>query len=59
MGTKLQALIRSRRFWIAAAGLIVVVAKDTMGLALDPTQIVAVAGIVIAWITGDTFRKTE
>jgi len=59
MNNKLKSLFKSRRFWAAAAGLIVVVAGESFGMKLDETQILAVAGVIVAWITGDTFRRTE
>ena len=59
MSDKLKSLLKSRRFWVAAAGVIVVVAGESFGINLDETQILAVAGVIIAWITGDTFRRTE
>ncbi len=59
MNDKLKSLISSRRFWVAAAGLAAVVSSDVFGFELNTEQVVAVAGIVVAWILGDTLRETK
>ncbi len=59
MNDKLKSLITSRRFWVAAAGLAAVVSSDVFGFELNTEQVVAVAGIVVAWIVGDTLRETK
>lgn len=56
---KLGALLKSRRFWAAAAGLAAVVSSEVFGIKLDTDQVVAVATIVVAWIIGDTVRETK
>lgn len=58
MNDKVKSLVTSRRFWVAAVGLAAVVSSDVFGVTLDTDQLVAVAGIVMAWIVGDTFRET-
>ena len=59
MSEKLKSLITSRRFWVAAAGLAAVVSSDVFGFELNTEQVVAVMGIVVAWIVGDTLRETK
>jgi len=59
MNVKVKSMLASRRFWAAAAGLAAVVGQDLLGVELDTDQIVAVAGIVVAWIVGDTIRETK
>lgn len=54
---KIQSLLKSRRFWAAVAGVVSVVAADMLGVSED--RIMEVAGIAIAWILGDSLRKTE
>ncbi len=54
---KLKALVRSRRFWMAILGAVAVVAHE--GFGLDENQVMTIGGIVVAWIIGDTFRRTE
>ena len=55
---KLQSLIRSRRFWVAVAG-IAVTFSDTFGLGLEPNTIQLVVLLLGAWIVGDSLRSTE
>lgn len=59
MKNKLTTLVQSRRFWVAAAGLVAVVGQEVLGMQLDTEQLVAVASIVVAWIIGDTVRETK
>lgn len=59
MKEKLKAMLISRRFIVAAVGVAVIAAEDLAGIKLDPTQTVALASIVIAWILGDTIRETK
>lgn len=56
---KFTSLLKSRRFWVAAAGLAAVVGQEAFGVQLDTDQLVAVATIVVAWIVGDTVRETK
>lgn len=59
MVQKLKALVASRRFWVAAAGLAAVVSSEIFGYTLDTEQVVAIATIIVAWIVGDTVRETK
>tara|TARA_R110002020_G_scaffold46539_17_gene132392 strand:- start:4692 stop:4871 length:180 start_codon:yes stop_codon:yes gene_type:complete len=59
MDNKVKSLVTSRRFWVAAAGLAAVVTSEVFGFNLNTEQVVAVAGIVVAWIVGDTLRETK
>ena len=59
MKLKLHALLQSRRFWAAAAGLLAVLGQDLFGVELATDQLVAIASIVVAWIIGDTLRETK
>lgn len=54
---KLSALIQSRRFWMAIVGIVAIAAEDLLGL--DPEEVLMVGGVVVAWIIGDSVRKTE
>ncbi len=56
---KFASLLKSRRFWVAAAGLAAVVGQEAFGIQLDTEQLVAVATIIVAWIVGDTIRETK
>jgi hypothetical protein len=59
MNAKVKSMLASRRFWVAAAGLVAVVGQDLLGVDLDTDQVVAVASIVVAWVIGDTVRETK
>ena len=57
MPTKIETLLKSRRFWTAVLGVVVVAFKDVLGL--DETETMAVGGILITWIIGDSVRETQ
>lgn len=57
MPDKLNALLKSRRFWVAVASVASIVLKDTVGL--DEEQTMNIAAIAIAWILGDSVNKTK
>ena len=54
----LNDLIKSKRFWAAVAGIIVVVAKDRLPVALDEQQITMIVMAIGSWIVGDSLRAT-
>ena len=56
--SKFKSLLTSRRFWVSAVGLAAVCSSELFGISLDTEQIVGVATIVVAWVIGDTVRKT-
>jgi uncharacterized membrane protein len=57
--TKFLSLLKSRRFWAAAIGLVAVVGSEVFGVTLDTEHLLSVVSIVIAWIVGDTVRETK
>ncbi len=58
--SKVHALLRSRRFWVGVAGLLVVCADTFMGEgAVDPEVVQNVTLLAAAWIVGDSLRITE
>ena len=58
--SKFQALVRSRRFWIGIAGLLVVCADTFMGEgSVDPAVVQNLTLLEAAWIVGDSLRLTE
>jgi len=59
MSTKIKSLLTSRRFWVSAIGVATVVSSELFGVQLDDQQILSVAGIVVAWVVGDTLRETK
>lgn len=54
----LNDLIKSKRFWAALAGIVVVVAKDRLPIALDEQQITMIVMAIGSWIVGDSLRAT-
>jgi hypothetical protein len=59
MQTKIQALLQSRRFWVAVAG-VVAVATESLGITtLSTEQIQNIVLLCASWIVGDSLRKTE
>lgn len=56
--TKLDTMMRSRRFWMAVAG-VVVVFSDNFGWELDIDTVNNAVLIIGSWIVGDSLRKTE
>lgn len=54
---KITALLRSRRFWLAVAGVAAVALGETIGL--DEQKTLEIAGIIIAWVLGDSIRETK
>ena len=56
---KTQALLSSRRFWVAVAGVVVAVANDGVGLKLTEDQVTFVITMLASWIVSDGVRKTE
>ena len=54
---KVKALFKSRRFWTAIGGVVVVVAQETLGL--DPATTNRIVALAVAWILGDSLRVTD
>ena len=60
MTDKLKAMLRSRRFWVGVAGVIVICADTLFGEgAVDPSTVQSVVLLAAAWIVGDSLRLTE
>lgn len=57
MSEKLSALIRSRRFWVAIAGVVVVV-TDAFALPVSGDGVMAVTLLLASWIVGDSIKST-
>jgi len=59
MQDKLKSLLKSRRFWAVASGLIVVVSKE-LGIAdLDETQVQNIVILIATWVFGESLRSSE
>ena len=59
MQTKIQALLQSRRFWIAVAGVLAVTTESLGVTTLNSDQIQNIVLLCASWILGDSVRKTE
>ena len=57
---KLKALLKSRRFWIGVAAVLVVTADTILGEGVvDPATVQNVVLLAASWIVGDSIRVTE
>jgi hypothetical protein len=59
--SKLQTLVKSRRFWVAIAGLVVAVGRDQIPILQSFTdeQITQAVLMLGAWIVGESLRSSE
>ena len=55
---KLQSVWKSRRVWVAVAGVAVACA-ESLGMNIDPETVQYVVLLAASWIVGDSLRKTE
>ena len=55
---KLQTLVKSRRFWVAVAG-VVAVTSDALGLGLSEEMVTNFVLLGAAWIVGESLRSSE
>ena len=58
MMEKFRTLVKSRRFWVAVAG-IVAVTTDALGLGLSPEMVTNFVLLGAAWIVGESLRSSE
>jgi len=60
MVTKLKTMLKSRRFWVGIAGMIVICADSLFGEGtVSPDTVQMVTLLAGAWIVGDSLRVTE
>jgi len=60
MKDKLQTMLRSRRFWVGIAGMVVICADSLLGEGtVNPETVSSVVLLAAAWIVGDSLRVTE
>jgi hypothetical protein len=59
--SKLQSFFNSRRFWVAAGGVAVVIIRDNIPFlaALSDEQIIAISVTIGSWIFGESLRSSE
>jgi len=59
MQDKLKNLLKSKRFWAVASGMIVVVSKE-LGIAdLDETQVQHIITLVATFVLGESLRSSD
>jgi hypothetical protein len=57
---KVKALLKSRRFWVGVAAVIVVATDTILGEGtVDPATVQNVVLLAASWIVGDSIRVTE
>ena len=54
---KVKDLFRSRRFWAAVGGVVVVGLQDVLGLETATAN--TIVAVVVSWIVGVSLRTTE
>lgn len=59
MQSKIQALLQSRRFWVAVAGVLAITTESLGVTTLNSDQIQNIVLLCASWIVGDSVRKTE
>ena len=60
MINKLKAMVRSRRFWVGVAGVVVVFSDTIFGEGtVNPETVTSITLMAAAWIVGDSLRVTE
>jgi len=59
MGTKINSLFKSRRFWVAVAGVVIVASETVRGtIGISAEQTTNVVLVLGSWIVGDSLRTT-
>ena len=58
MNIKLDSMFKSRRVWLAIAG-VAVAASEELGISIPAETIELIVMLFGAWILGDSLRKTE
>jgi hypothetical protein len=53
----MESLFKSKRFWVAAAAIAVVVLKDKVPLSEDQIQVLVYT--IGAWIVGESIRPVD
>ncbi len=56
--SKMDSVFRSRRFWVAIAGVLIAISEE-LGLSIPSDTIIEIVLLAGAWILGDSIRKTE
>tara|TARA_R100001086_G_scaffold239950_1_gene165693 strand:- start:146 stop:328 length:183 start_codon:yes stop_codon:yes gene_type:complete len=60
MGTKINSLFKSRRFWVAVAGVVIVASETVRSkVGITPDQTTNIVLVLGSWIVGDSLRVTD
>jgi len=60
MGAKINSLFKSRRFWVAVAGVVIVSSETVRGnIGITADQTTNVVLVLGSWIVGDSLRITD
>jgi hypothetical protein len=59
--SKLQTLVKSRRFWVAVAGIVIAVGREQIPFlqSFSDEQITQAVVMLGAWIVGESLRSSE
>ena len=55
---KPKNLVKSRRFWVAIAGVVIAV-SDALGLGLSPEMVTNLVVVGASWIVGESLRSSD
>jgi len=55
----LKDLFRSRRFWVAIGGVVVVVLKDRLPFDIPEDRLIELSVLVGSWIVGESLRSSS
>ena len=55
---KLKNLVKSRRVWVAIAGVVIAV-SDALGLGLSPEMVTNLVVVGASWIVGESLRSSD
>ena len=55
---KLKNLVKSRRCWVAIAGVVIAV-SDALGLGLSPEMVTNLVVVGASWIVGESLRSSD
>ena len=55
---KIKNLVKSRRFWVAIAGVVIAV-SDALGLGLSPEMVTNLVVVGASWIVGESLRSSD
>jgi len=61
MAGKIEYLVKSRRFWVAVAGIAIAVGRDSVPFLQNFSDDQITQGVLIlgAWIVGESLRSSE